>query len=192
MSLCFFSSSLFHGGAAGLEISLEQRLVHHMRLRQMRSYAIKPIPTKHWQKWNTNIASVEDHILDYIRSWRQINPSYRYEFLSDESAETWVAASYTDRPEVVRAYLALKDDILRADLLRYLILFKEGGVYSDIDTEALKSIDNWIPLKHKDEANIVIGLEIDEPDSMWTDWADNFTFCQSTMMASPGHRVYEI
>ena len=38
----------------------------------------------------------------------------------------------------------------------------------------------------------VIGLEIDEPGVLWADWADNFVFCQSTLMASPGHRIYQI
>lgn len=192
LSSFYFLCSKFDDRVAGLYIGQDQLLVNHARLRQTYSYAVKSIPMKHWQKWNTNIANVEDHILTYIRSWRENNPYYRYELLSDESAETFVAASYIDRPEVIRTYLALKDNILRADLLRYMILFKEGGIYSDVDTEALKPISSWVPAIHKGKVNIVIGLEIDEPGSMWADWADNFAFCQSTMMASPGHRVYEI
>jgi mannosyltransferase OCH1-like enzyme len=36
-------------------------------------------------------------------------------------------------PRVVEVFTGLTDPILRADLLRYLILLREGGVWADID-----------------------------------------------------------
>ena len=82
--------------------------------------------------------------------------------------------------------------IVWAELLCYLTLYRDGGIYSDIDMREIRPIETWIPDNYKGWVNVVIGLEIDEPGTMWLDWADNFAFCQSTMMASPGHRIYKI
>jgi mannosyltransferase OCH1-like enzyme len=40
-------------------------------------------------------------------------------------------------------------------MLRYLILYANGGVYSDIDTKALKPISTWIPEQLKNKVNAV-------------------------------------
>ena len=33
---------------------------------------------------------------------------------------------------------------LRADLLRYLVIYEYGGVYFDLDTVSVKSLDNFV------------------------------------------------
>jgi mannosyltransferase OCH1-like enzyme len=152
--------------------------------------SIRAIPEKHWQSWKVDIAEFSQQEWDQMRTWREKNPFHRYELLSDDSAETFVQQSFYDEPEIIRNYLSLTDPILRADILRYLILYAEGGVWSDIDTKALKPVRDWIPTQYWNQFNVVIGLEIDEPGVMWLDWADNFVLCQSTMMASAGHRIY--
>ena len=84
-----------------------------------------------------------------ISSWVTQNPDWRYECLSDESAAQWVKEHFRtsvrtendaaqkqiavgqpgdDLSWVGEIYLALKDPILKADLLRYLLLYIEGGV----------------------------------------------------------------
>lgn len=151
------------------------------------------IPKKHWQIWKINIADFEPTEMERMRTWRHLNPFHRYEVFSHESAETFVKQSFAGKwPKIVNTFLTIKDMIIRADFLRYLILYQEGGVYSDIDTKALRPISTWIPDQFKDKINAVIGLEIDEPGVMWGDWADNFVFCQSTLMVSPEHRIFEI
>lgn len=151
---------------------------------------IKEIPEKHWQSWKVDIAQFSAQELEQIGSWREKNPYHRYEVFSDSSAETFVLQSFHYDPDITQTYLNLRDPILRADFLRYLILYAEGGVWSDIDTKALKPVSDWIPTEYAGRVNAVIGLEIDEPEVMWVDWADNFVLCQSTMMASAGHPIY--
>jgi mannosyltransferase OCH1-like enzyme len=51
--------------------------------------------------------------------------------------------------------------ILKADFLRQLILYADGGVWSDLDVTCHQPIDSWIPAKYKDKANLVVGLEFD-------------------------------
>lgn len=33
--------------------------------------------------------------------------------------------------------------VLKADIFRYTILLHKGGIYTDIDTAAVKKIDDW-------------------------------------------------
>jgi alpha 1,6-mannosyltransferase len=156
------------------------------------SWAINPIPEKHWQTWKVNAFNFSDPMRELAWTWRDINPNHRYELLSDGVSESFVASSFGHDSAVTQTFLAMKDNITRADLIRYLILSAKGGVYSDVDTKALKPIKTWIPKHHEGKVNVVIGLEIDEPNAMWGDWADNFCFCQSTMMAAPNHRIFEV
>ncbi len=46
-------------------------------------------------------------------------------------------------PHIQEAYAALPKGAMRADLIRYMILHKIGGVYADVDTECLQPIDVW-------------------------------------------------
>ena len=81
---------------------------------------------------------------------------------------------------------------MRSDLLRYLILSKEGGVYTDTDTVALKPIDNWIPDEFQDKVGLIVGIEFDRRDGgPWADISHWVQFCQWTIAAAPGHPVFD-
>lgn len=72
--------------------------------------------------------------------------------------------------------------ILKADILRYLLLFTEGGVYCDLDVSCHVPISEWIPSQYKDNATVVVGWEFD------VGWGDGIVheFATWTMMAKPG------
>jgi mannosyltransferase OCH1-like enzyme len=48
--------------------------------------------------------------------------------LNDIGAEHYVREHYKDNPRAMAAYLGIPDVIMRADLLRYMIIAKSGGV----------------------------------------------------------------
>ena len=85
-------------------------------------------PNKIWQTWKTSITDLSDEEAEKIRTWHDKNPSWRYELLSDASAEEFVHLHYDRDPLIKDTFFALTDKILRADFLRYLILLGEGGV----------------------------------------------------------------
>jgi hypothetical protein len=63
-------------------------------------------------------------------------------------------------------YKTLRMTIIKADLLRYLVMYINGGTYADIDVEALKSIDAFISPQFKEQEkdiDMVVGVEIDQP-----------------------------
>ena len=68
----------------------------------------------------------------------------------------------------IKAVLALSVQahpraILKADILRYLLLWSEGGVYNDLDVSCKRGypFDEWIPPQYRDSAGVVVGLEFD-------------------------------
>lgn len=71
--------------------------------------------------------------------------------------------------------------IWKADMLRYILLFAEGGVYNDLDVSCVEPIANWIPAEFGDEPSVVAGWEFDYGIG------DNFIheFASWTIMSKP-------
>lgn len=143
-------------------------------LRLQRPAIIKPdqIPQKIWQSWKVDALHFEERDLDRARTWARKNPSYRYELLTDYSAIPYVDQAFgckaggLCRPDIVATYNALNDNlkIIQADLLRYIIMYVDGGLWADIDVEAIQSIRTFVPRKFDQrDVDMVIGIETDEP-----------------------------
>lgn len=123
-------------------------------------------PLKLWQKAGSKGISTDRW--NDIQSWLQQNPALRHEILTDESADEYVRENFADFPELRDLYLSLPVPILKADLLRQLILYNEGGIWSDLDVTCHKPIDTWIPAEYRNRTNVVVGLEFD--GSQFASW----------------------
>jgi len=87
------------------------------------------------------------------------------------------------RPDILNTYFSLNIPILKADLLRYLILYADGGVWFDLDVSCEDTpIDNWVLAEHR-AANLVVGLEFDY--DYQEDTAMYSQFASWTIMAKP-------
>lgn len=152
-----------------------------------------PFPKKIWQTWKVDPLSFEERDLVRAKSWIEKNPSYRYEVLTDHNDLKYVETNFGpngfNRPDIVFTYRSLTAKIVKADLLRYLIMYVDGGVYADIDVQAIRSIDHFIPERYDErDIDMVVGVEIDQPEF------NNHTilgkksqsFCQWTFMCKPG------
>ena len=149
-------------------------------------------PRKIWQTWKVDPLVFEERDLATARSWTTKNPDHRYEVLTDQNdlyyVETHFGPAGINRPDIVYMYRSITATIVKADLLRYLVMYVEGGVYTDIDVEALKSVNRFIPHRYSErDLDMVIGVEIDQPEF------NNHTilgrksqcFCQWTFMCKP-------
>ncbi|KAH6639267.1 hypothetical protein C7974DRAFT_388150 [Boeremia exigua] len=111
------------------------------------------------------------------------NPDHQAKFITDREADEYVERAFAARPDIVETYLGLTVPILKADLLRYLLLFDQGGIWSDLDVSCENvGIDEWIPSQFKANAEIVVGWEFD-----WG-WKHPILrqFASWTIMAKPG------
>lgn len=178
-------------------ITITLLLIHAFgRSHTPRYVAPERFPRKIWQSWKVEPLRFEDRDSVRARSWTQKNPGHRYEVLTDDNAMNYVEDNFgpsaLNRPDIVSVYQSLTAKIIQADLLRYLVLYVDGGVYADIDVEALQSIDNFIPKRHAEhDVDMVIGIETDEPD-----FRDHpilgskaQSFCQWTFASKPRHPI---
>lgn len=154
------------------------------------------IPRKIWQTWKTDPLHYAERDLTTARSWTDLNPSYRYEALTDDNALAWVEHNFgpagENRLDVVYMYRHLALPIIKADFLRYLVMYIEGGIYADIDVEAIRPIDRFIPDRfHESDVDLVIGIEIDEPKFAKHEILGQkcMSFCQWTFAAKPRQKV---
>lgn len=138
------------------------------------------IPRKIWYKVGPR--GVTPKLQEWIDTCLNNNPSYKSEFMTDISGDEYVENKFSHRPDIVEAFLSLQVPILKADMLRYLLLLNEGGIYSDLDVSCNVPIQDWIPEQYKQNASLVVGWEFD------IGWGDNFVreFATWTIMAKPG------
>ncbi|CAJ2504281.1 Uu.00g116750.m01.CDS01 [Anthostomella pinea] len=148
-------------------------------------------PAYVWQTWKYTPASAEFQFRDQEASWTEQHPGFVHEVITDQVAVHLLRLLYAAVPEVLDAYDALPEPVLKADFFRYLILLARGGIYSDIDTVALKSALDWLPdALPKESIGLVVGIEADPDRPDWKDWySRRIQFCQWTIQAKPGHPV---
>ena len=150
-------------------------------------------PKKIWQTSRTSAVGLEDDDRKTILSWIKINQKHRYEIVTQHSAESYVRDRFAHRQDVVEVFLDIQDPILRADLIRYLLLLGDGGVYSDIDTVSIKPIEDWIPTAYRNDVNLVVGIEYDSlGGGRWVDWTLDLQLATWVIMAKPGHILLEM
>lgn len=146
-----------------------------------------------WQTWKYTPAQgqFEEIFREPEASWSTMHPSFVHEVITDNVAVFLIRHLYASVPDVLDAYNALPAPVLKADFFRYLILLARGGIYSDIDTKALKPAAEWIPQNVAASSyGMVIGIEADPDRPDWHDWySRRLQFCQWTIQAKPGHPV---
>lgn len=151
------------------------------------------IPPKIWQIYlrpansSDNFQTEPAQIFD-AASWLARNPDYSYHLVGDQGASRALRRNRLSNHRLRKIYDALPNVGMKSDLLRYLILADEGGVYSDTDVEALRPIDTWIPAQHTAHAKAVIGIEFDRLNgSNRNDIHEDMQFCQWTIAVAPNH-----
>lgn len=137
------------------------------------------IPHKIWYKVGPR------GLTDETRGWTQtcvgLNLDAEHEFITDDQSDEWVAREFAENATIVQTYLNLTVPILKADFLRYLLLFAEGGVYLDLDVTCHVRIRDWIPEEYRSDSSLVVGWEFD------VGWGEAIVreFATWTIMAKP-------
>ncbi|MEN6541943.1 glycosyltransferase [Parvibaculum sp.] len=112
------------------------------------------IPRIIHQTWKTDL--VPQEFRTWCDSWTAFNPGWDRQMWSDRRLLEFVAGHY---PEFLDLYCSLPSGVMRADAGRYMLLHHFGGLYADIDTECLGSLDAIA-----EEGRIVLSLE---PSTHW-------------------------
>jgi len=87
----------------------------------------------------------------FQNTWRRHHPTWEYRFYDDDACRQVVAEAF---PGLLSMYDRCPHPVQRADIFRYLVVAREGGLYADMDMECLQSVE---PLLEGREA--VFGVE---------------------------------
>lgn len=74
----------------------------------------------------------------YVNKVKKLNPDWDYKLWTDGIMQKFVEERF---PDFLETYLGFPKNVMRADAFRYLIMYKIGGVYLDLDYEVLKPFD---------------------------------------------------
>ncbi len=78
-------------------------------------------------------------------TWKKQHPTWKYKFWDNQKINDFINEFY---PQYYDAYNAFKYDVQRWDAVRYLILYKQGGVYVDFDYECVAPLDHLLEDKN--------------------------------------------
>jgi inositol phosphorylceramide mannosyltransferase catalytic subunit len=88
------------------------------------------IPKNIFQSWYTHELPLL--IQSRINIMRETNPDYTYKLYTDSDMDEFVNTEY--KGEIADCYNKLNIIVAKVDFWRYLILYKYGGVYLDMDS----------------------------------------------------------
>lgn len=120
VSLCNLSSE-------GLSSENSNEIVYNVKIPKiiMQTWKDKNIP----DKWKSSPKSIEKYM-----------PDWKYILLTDQDNRDFVKKYF---PDFLKYYDDFPYPIMRADAIRYLWLYKFGGIYMDLDFEVMEPLDRF-------------------------------------------------
>lgn len=129
------------------------------------------IPKIIWQTYKEPYDSLAPYMKDAVQTWKDFNPEYELKYMDDTQAAEFIKAEYGQ--EWYDIFVNLPVGVMRGDLWRYMIVYKYGGVYADLDTECLIPISTWM----LEDKEFIVCPETSNH------------FCQWTFAATAGHPI---
>lgn len=112
-------------------------------------------------------------LIKSISSWYRFNDKFKYYFYDDEMCDNFMKETYGIDSDVYKAYSMLPMAVMKADLWRYCIIYKYGGIYADTD-----AVCNVNPNIFINNSLLTVSPEL-----------NNQFFCQWTFSAPPSSPI---
>lgn len=137
-------------------------------------YPLKPnydpiIPLNIYQTWHTK--NIPEKMSNAINLIKNLNPRFNYQLFDDNDCREFIKNNFENN--VLYAFDSLIPGAYKADLWRYCILYKNGGVYLDIKYKPLNNF-RFITLTEKEH---------------WVLDADKYGIYNALMVCKPGNEI---
>lgn len=99
------------------------------------------IPRIIHQIWDSGRNTIPLAQQNMAETWKTNHPTWQYEYWDKERIEAFIHKYF---PHLLDLYFGYKHNVQRWDVIRYLILFKIGGVYVDFDYECIEPLDDYL------------------------------------------------
>jgi len=78
-----------------------------------------------------NYLKSKPHLLNSMNSWYKYKNEFNYQFYDNNMCDKFMKENFDEK--TYKAYSILPMGVMKADLWRYCIIYKYGGIYADID-----------------------------------------------------------
>lgn len=95
------------------------------------------IPKIIHQIWFRKDEIIPEELIQFRHSWVKYHSDWQFIYWDEINIKAFMESDY---PNMVEFFYDLPLDIQRIDLIRYLILYKQGGLYVDYDYVALSNV----------------------------------------------------
>jgi len=119
------------------------------------------IPKNIFQSWITK--DLHPEIQKRVDRMLELNPTYKHEIYTDTEIAEFVNTNYPGK--ISECFNRLTIPVAKVDFWRYLVLYKHGGVYLDLDSSINVSLDNLI----RDEDQAIVTAETNP--NTYVQWA---------------------
>ena len=135
-----------------------------------------------YQTWNTQ--NLPEKIEKLHSKMRKKNPEFEHIIFTDEQMNDYINSNADS--DIRDAYWKMNHIVAKADIWRYTILFNNGGVYLDIDSEITGSLGGLI----NDEDEAIITPEIHE--NLFIQWGLIFGKEHKILEKTLNNIVYDV
>jgi mannosyltransferase OCH1-like enzyme len=97
----------------------------------------KNVPKIIWQTHNYLYEELPEHLKKVTRTWINLNPTWEYRYVNHLDREEFVKK---EDPILYRHYQQISP-VNQADIWRYLVTYKYGGAYADMDSVCKVPLD---------------------------------------------------
>ncbi len=139
-----------------------------------------------WQTSKYPAQNISSENEKYIKTWTDLNPGYHHKLLTDGMITEYVRDHFHARnPDIEETFLQAEDFVLQLDLIKYMVLWAEGGVFSDLDVACVQPFSRWVPPQFMDKAGIVLGVQVEQKAGLAGNAKDSFQLADWTIMSKP-------
>ena len=144
------------------------------------------IPKVIWQTYKDDFKSMSVQAQRCAATWKKNNRDYTYKYFNDKEAAEIILKDFGQ--EWHDLFINVPIGVVRGDIFRYLIIYKYGGVYSDIDTICNMPISEWIdgPIDERKEYDAIFSVELFKNNEYMP-----HRICQWTFAAAPGLEIFK-
>jgi mannosyltransferase OCH1-like enzyme len=103
-------------------------LLFYFDLSNKEGFNNSVIPLDIYQTWHTK--ELDKDMQDCVNKVKESNPEFKYHLFDDMDCAKFIKSNFEE--DVYEAYMSLIPGAYKADLWRYCVLYKNGGVYLDI------------------------------------------------------------
>ena len=123
-----------------LNINKKNELYNDIKNKITISYPLKQnynsiIPLNIYQTWHTK--KLPPKMFESVNLIKNLNPRFNYQLFDDDDCREFIKNNFEER--VLHAFDSLIPGAYKADLWRYCILYKNGGIYLDIKYRPLNN-----------------------------------------------------